>query len=383
MEINRECAYYCIAVIRAVMQERLIPAMPETLSLAELYGFARLHGVEAMVYHGLCQLDMDSQDPVWMDWENRAAMLMTQSIVQLTERDMLLSALPEAGIELLPVKGCWLKEQYPEIDYRQMSDLDLLIHEEDAISARGVMQRLGYSFVEESGEHHDSYAKPPYMGVELHLSLLPEEDDNFHYYNDIWSQAVSVEECPGVFRLKAEDEYIFYMVHLYKHMLYAGAGIRSFLDCVVYWQTYPDMDGTYLSGEFEKLGLTKFVSAVQQLAFCWFVSGDKVPESAANLENNVIHGAAHGTEEQWFQRNMDKLYKKYKSRFVAQMAYWFSRVFAPLEEMEPQYPVLKRYPFLLPVFWVVHLIQKITREPEDLLQHFRRVRKTGDNYGEH
>lgn len=141
MNKNRECAFYAIAVIRAVMQEKPVPTIPENLSLQELYEFAKLHNVESLMYYGLLELDPDPTDPVWRNWENRANMLLAQSVVQLSERDALFAALTSAGIPLLPFKGCWLKELYPNMEYRQMADLDMLIPRDRAVfpwlSARG------------------------------------------------------------------------------------------------------------------------------------------------------------------------------------------------------------------------------------------------------
>ena len=125
--MKQTCENYCIALIRAVMQEQPVPEIPEGVTLQALVTFAKRHSVEALVYHGLEQLDMDEEDPVWQNWCNRAQMILTQSIVQLTDRDTIFEALTSEGIDLLPIKGCWLKEQYPEIDYRQMSDLDMFI----------------------------------------------------------------------------------------------------------------------------------------------------------------------------------------------------------------------------------------------------------------
>ena len=135
MTTNSACAMYCIDLIRCLLQEKEIPQLPDTVSLQELYAFAKLHNVEAMVFHGLEQLGMDNTNPIWQDWQNRSAMLLTQGIVQMADRDTLFSALTEAGIKLLPVKGCWMKELYPDIDYRQMSDLDMLIPAEKAQEA--------------------------------------------------------------------------------------------------------------------------------------------------------------------------------------------------------------------------------------------------------
>ena len=380
--MNKICGRYCIDLLRCLMQEKTIPPVPETISLEELYAFAKLHGVEAMVFHGLEQLNTDKTASVWRDWRNRADLLLTQSIVQLAERDRLFAALPAGGIPILPVKGCWLKEQYPDIDYRQMSDLDILIRPEDAAAAKQIMVKLGYTPENGPSDNHDEYAKPPYMGVELHTSLLPEEDPRCGYYDRIQEKAVAAEEYPGIYRLKPEDEYIFFLVHLYKHVCYAGTGIRPFLDCVVYRRIWPNLDKDYLHREYEKLDLVRFAAEVEQLANCWFETGDEIPSSLAKIAQSVISSSVYGTANEEFQLNMEKMYEKYHSRFIAHLAYWLYRLFAPLEEMEPQYPILGKYPWLLPVYWVVHLVQKVTREPKELLQHFKKVNEAGEKYGE-
>ena len=380
--MNKQCAMYCIDLIRAVMQEKVVPELPSDVILEELYSVAKLHAVEALVFHGLEQLNIDENNPVWQNWRNRADLLLTQSIVQLAERDRLFAALPAGGIPILPVKGCWLKEQYPDIDYRQMSDLDILIHPEDTENAKMILLQRGYQEQHGASTHHDEYSKPPYMGVELHTSLLPVEDERYTYYQNVWSKAIPAEDIPGVYRLKPEDEYIFFLVHLYKHVYYAGTGIRPFLDCLVYRKLWPDMDQNYLQREYHALGLGSFAAQVEQLSDCWFETGDEIPYSLAKIAQSVMSSSVYGTANEEFQLNMEKMYEKYHSRFIAHLAYWLYRLFAPLEEMEPQYPILGTYPWLLPVYWVVHLVQKVTREPKELLQHFKKVNEAGEKYGE-
>lgn len=167
MERNRICAQYCIDVIRSVMQEKEVPAIPDGVTLQELFAYSKLHSVEALVFNGLSQLEVDETDPVWMYWANRAEMILTQSIVQLADRDIVFAALTEAGMDVLPVKGSWLKEQYPQIDFRQMSDLDMLVHREDRERAREIMFQLGYEEEQVLSPHHDGYEKKPYNSPAL------------------------------------------------------------------------------------------------------------------------------------------------------------------------------------------------------------------------
>jgi len=376
--MNKTCAAYCIDLIRNLMQQTPVPPMPEGVTLAQLYDFSKLHGVEAMVYHGLEQLDMDEKDPIWKDWENRAAMLLTQSIVQLAERDVLFNALPAAGISILPVKGCWLKERYPDIDYRQMSDLDILIHPQDRPKAEALMNQLGYEKEEGLAEHHDGYLKPPYMGVELHHMLLPEQDARAGYYCDIWEKVQPVEGFSGVFRLKSEDEYIYYILHLYKHVIYAGTGIRSFLDSLVYRNAYPDMDWDYLRQEFQKLGVADFAESIQTIADCWFLSGEAIPAGLEDMAQSVLSAAAYGTENQLIHNEMKPMLERFRNPLVAKAVYLLSCLFLPLKAMRILYPVLNKFPILLPVFWVWRPIDRLLFRPEALKSIVRQTNQEGD-----
>ena len=376
--MNKQCAMYCINLIRCLMQEKEIPKIPEDVTLTELYAFAKLHSVESMVYHGLEQLSVDHNDPVWQDWSNRANMLLTQSIVQLAERDILFAALPAAGISILPVKGCWLKEQYPDIDYRQMSDLDILIHPEDRKQAETVMVQLGYAKEADAAEIHDAYLKPPYMGVELHHFLLPEDDKRCSYYNDVWERAVPGEGFSGVFRLKPEDEYIFYILHLFKHVLYAGTGIRSFLDSLVYRKIWSDMDHAYLRGEFEKLGMSDFVHCVETITDCWFESGTPVPMEMEAMAESILSAGTYGTENHRFRNEMKEVSGKFKNPFVVKMVYLLSCLFLPLKAMQELYPVLVKAPVFLPVFWIWRPISRLLFRPEALTNLVRQTQEEGD-----
>ena len=365
MAINNQCAGYCIHVIRSLLRETPIPAIPETVDLGELYDFSKLHGVEAMVFHGLEQLEMDEADPVWQNWQNRAAMLMTQSMVQLAERDVLFAALPESGIRILPVKGCWLKEQYPDIDYRQMSDLDILIPREKAVEARKVMVSLGYSQGDfDDNPRHTGYLKAPYTGVELHTGLLHEDGG---YYDDVWNRAVPVGSCPGLYRFRAEDEYIFYLLHLYKHLNNAGTGIRSVLDSLVYREIYPQMDRDYIRQELEKWELWELAEDIETLSDCWFRTGAPVPKELETTAAYILSAGTYGTLENRYRRRLEKL--NCKNPVLRSIVYWTQRICRPRKEMERSYPVLKKLPLLLPFFWIYRAVVRFLRNPKGIRHH--------------
>lgn len=371
MRYNKECATYAIDLIRAVMQETEIPEKPESLSLQELYGFAKLHNVEALLYHGLCQTHVDLSDPVWQNWENRAGMLLAQGIVQLAERDELFSALTAAGIPLLPFKGCWLKEMYPNMEYRQMADLDMLIPRDRALEARKILFSLGYQpEAMEDAPNHAGYRKLPYTEVELHISLLVEDNG---YYDDVWNRVRKVEGYPCLFRFSVEDEYIFYILHLNKHLEDNGIGIRSVLDSVVFRDVFPDMDRQYLKQELQKLSLWQKALEIETLADCWFKTGAPVPESVSSLADFLISAGSFGNMEIRSRHRLEKIQEQYKNPILRTLVYWIGRICRPLKEMQLIYPILEKLPVLLPVFWILRALQKLFRNPRRIINHVRLV----------
>ena len=155
---------YIIALIRALMQDRPLPPVPEGIFLGELFSVSKAHGIQALVFRGLNELQPDCMDPVWKQWENQVNQLLAQSVVQLQERDELIDIFTRAEIDVLPVKGCWLKELYPDINDRQMSDLDMLVREEDVSRAEVLLLERGYR-KDEVGFHHTVYRQAPLPGT--------------------------------------------------------------------------------------------------------------------------------------------------------------------------------------------------------------------------
>ncbi len=373
-------AEYIIALIRALIQEQPIPPIPEGVSLRELYDFSRSHSIEALIYRALYPLLSHSADPVWKQWENRASQLLAQSIVQLQARDDLIHMLTQAGMDVLPVKGCWLKELYPDLGDRQMSDLDMLIRPEDASAAERLLLTRGYR-KEEVSYHHTTYIQPPYLALELHTSLLPDIDEHRSYYEDVWEKAVPSDGIPRLYRLKPEDEYLFYLVHLSKHLSEGGSGIRSILDNCIYFRCFPNMDGDYLGKELETLGLSELAWQVQELSCCWFETGATIPKALEPLAQAVCTAGTYGSLEMRTRHRMERLSKKYPNPVIRFFAYCLTRFFRPLSEMKRHYPVLEKAPILLPVFWVVRIVSMMVHNEKSFWQHLRSVFREGGRHG--
>ena len=370
---------YIIALIRALMQDRPLPPVPEGISLGELFSVSKAHGIQALVFRGLNELQPDCMDPVWKQWENQVNQLLAQSVVQLQERDELIDIFTRAEMDVLPVKGCWLKELYPDINDRQMSDLDMLVREEDVSRAEVLLLERGYR-KDEVGFHHTVYRQAPYLVLELHTSLLPKIDEHRSYYEDVWNRATAGEN-PRLYRLKPEDAYIYYLVHLNMHLSEGGSGIRSILDNCIYLRAHPYMDQAYLDRELDTLGLSPMARQVQALSHCWFETGQEIPEELQSFAQAVCEAGTYGFWENRVQNRMEHLAKRYPNPVIRFFAYCLPRFFLPMPTMKRRYPILEKLPVLLPFCWAARVASMMLHNEDSFWQHLGLLFRKGECHG--
>jgi hypothetical protein len=279
------------------------------------------------------------------------------------ERAAVLDALEAAGIRYLPLKGCVLKELYPRIGMRQMSDNDILIDPVRAADAKPVMEGLGF-VQEDSGSIHDHYFKPPVCNFELHKRLFGagHAEALCSYYADIRDKLLPEPGRRFGFRLSDEDFYIYMIAHEYRHYAGGGAGLRSLLDTWVFLRQKGEaLDLAYIAGELDKLGLADFETANRELALRLF-GGEALTEADSGMLDYVIFSGAYGTEANLAKNRLSK---------NGRVGYLFTRAFLPLRDMRTLYPVLDRRPVLLPLCWALRLIRAVRTKPKKVLFQLR------------
>ena len=95
------------------------------------------------------------------------------------------------------------------------------------------------------------------------------------------------------------------------------------------------------------------------------------------MANLVLTASAY---ECSVQNNIKQQRSKYKNPVVFTLVYGFSRVFCPLEEMTWSYPILGRYPALLPLYWMLRLVKKCLRSPKILFKKIKLLSGGGNQH---
>ena len=285
------------------------------------------------------------------------------------ERTAVLAALEEAGIWHMPLKGSILKDLYPQLGMRQMSDNDILYDASRASDVRSIMEELGFEADRYPGHSvHDHYVKPPVCNFEMHRALFGELHDErlYAYYRDVKGRLIRDENSSYGFHFSDEDFYVYMIAHEYKHFSGSGTGLRSLLDTYVYWKEKGNaLDWPYVSEELEKLGLTEFEAQNRSLALHLFRGEELTTEEAEMLEY-VLSSGTYGTADNRARKLIQK-----KGR----LGYVFTRAFPHLRVMRVLYPVLRPLPFLLPICWALRWVRALFEKPKKVMIQLKAVFK--------
>ena len=358
--------YLCSCAIDGNIPER---DKVEQMNLTEVYRFGSFHMLGAL-------LAMALESAGYKDRNSIAALtnsLKKNSLFDLN-RKAIFDRFEQEGIWYMPLKGAVLRDFYPKYGMREMSDNDILIDPDRAEDVRRVMEAQGFQTLSYGIGNHDVYFKEPSVGFEMHKELFEELFfDRFgSYYRDVKARLVKDPGNRFGYHFTPDDFYVYLIAHAYKHYSGGGTGLRSLLDTYVCLKKLPlNMD--YIRQETEKLGIRDFEEQNRNLALHVF-NGMGLTADEKALLDELCSSGAHGTAAHRAEKQIAK-----KGR----LAYVLSRLTLPRQEMQRHYPVLKKAPALLPLFWGYRLIHGFFFKRDIALSQLKTALKSGRKHSHH
>lgn len=347
----------------------------DTERLNKLYYISRTHFVDALTGMVL------KQEGVILPtiWEESIAKAIRKVILFDAERAKIFSFMEQNGIWHLPLKGIILKEYYPSIGMRQMSDNDILFDKNFADAVCNYMISIGYRVESFGQSNHDVYEKEPVYNFEMHRTLYGSSHDKRWktYYKNIKNRLVCDERSSYSYQMTKEDFYIYILSHGYKHYTGSGTGIRTLLDFYVYLQKNEQkMNFSYIERECKKLGIFDFEKRNRILCKKVFkVSSLKslrkiLSEKEGEMLKYYLTSGAYGTMERRVENRLNDYKVLSKPRYI------LNRLF-PRREIYQYYPVVNKHKWLLPGFWIYRMVNILLKKErrENVLREFRIVRK--------
>lgn len=323
--------------------ERLSSLSSEELNL--LYELSASHDVSHIVGAALVEsgaLEEKPQEKALFSKEHMLAVFRYRRL--LDELNTISELFERESIAHIPLKGSVLRDYYPEPWMRTSCDIDILVRKEELDRAKTLLvDSLGYTYVSKNG-HDISLCSSTGVHLELHFALVEDSvlKKTHKLLSSVWDNVVLVSEKKYTYAMTDEMFYFYHIVHMAKHFLSGGCGIKSFLDLWILETVFP-ANREKREKLISEAGLSDFEKAARGLVNVWLGKHEH-DENTLLFEKFVFSGGAYGTVQNGVQLDVAKRKSKIK--------YLFFRIFPPYKTMENMYPSLKKRKILLPFYHI-------------------------------
>lgn len=330
-----------IDILRYALTQKLT-ILPENIDNEKLYKLAKKHDIQSMVSISLQNLGYSVNEK----FKESEIFSVYKTEQQRFELNAFSKVLNEHNIPFILLKGSVINKYYPQ-DYMRISrDVDVLIYEYDILKIFDLLkEKLSYTPKMDYNDHHRSMNTPSGIHIEFHYSL---SDDKALPVKTAFDNALVVD---GNLVLDDTSFFTYHIIHMAGHFKSGGCGIRTIMDL---WVMRHKMKLNFDFKILESINLGTFAKAMIKLSDVWF--GDENGNVQEHdkltrcLEEFIILGGSFGNV-----KNAVAISRGSKSS----IKHIFNRFFLPYSVMNKKYPILKKVPILLPVFWFIRLFASL------------------------
>ncbi len=280
--------------------------------------------------------------------------------------EALCAALEGAQIPFLPLKGSILRQYYPEAWMRTSCDIDVLVHAEDVDRAIAVLTgEYGYTYQSKTA-HDVSLGSSFGVHVELHYDLIEDGriNDAAKVLERVWDTATLAEGSSYHYKMTDEMFCFYHIVHMAKHLVEGGCGIRPFLDLWIMKKSIGvDSDG--LKELLRVSSLTDTYDAILRLAEAWFEDGSRDSVTLA-LEEYILRGGVYGSRDNKASMKASKGEGRVRS--------FLNLMFLSPKDLAMLYPSLNTRPYLYPFYQVKRWFRIFDKAKRDKVKRLTKAR---------
>lgn len=334
---------------------------PDNLDWDVLATIGQKQQLTGVLYHQ-CKNSI-AQSDLPMEVKNKWKLGYVYNSFLYSKRSVLLKQIDtefqKENIAYLVFKGTEVAKFYPVPAQRTMSDIDLLVHEEDKQKACETLCRLGFAMdtsqpVEWKGSKNE-------IEIELHHKLIYNyyksvELESFQVWGDkVWNHVVAQKDKVQC-KLDLTYHLVYVLLHLRRHFLETGVGFRQFMDTAVL-ASRPEVNWEQAELWFKELHLEKFSQVCFALCKRWFcvniptteteIQEDFYNDATEKIFNNGVFGSINEDYNENIIFNEARFTKSSGTYSLLKL------IFLPYKDMRGKSycRFLDGRPYLLPVAW--------------------------------
>lgn len=314
---------------------------------------------------GICYPSLNEQnfkDPKWFKILKKAfGAYIFKDLQQEGHLLGIRNAFNHHQIDHIFLKGSHLKYLYPKTYMRAMGDIDVIVRKNDFQQAIHELQALDYKQTNAISHHH-SFSGVDDCEIELHQSLVSDFDEtNMIFLDRLWDEAKRKQERD--FQMSSEFEYVYLLLHLYRHLKQTGIGLRSLIDLYIFTEknTFDQVKLNQYLEETEMVLFNQKVEHINQIIINQKPMNDMDQKTIEYIIRSGIHGK--GSQYEYF---LPRRVSAQEDKKVSKIRYFFSQVFPSRKHLQETYPYLKKHGYLLPWAWFVRILKLIFRNPKSI-----------------
>lgn len=350
--------------------------------------------MEALIYYCVREKYSDLIDRNLIDnWKKASfySVIFMNKFMKYTYR--VFQLFQEKDIDFIALKGLYLRYLYPNPDLRTMSDIDILVHEEDLDRINEILITLGYEN-KGKGDHDVKYILNNRHCIEVHWTLDKEslKSKEGIYSKEVWNRTIEFSFFDITIKgLGYEDLLAYLCFHMASHMYRAGFGLRQLCDLVLLVnKKYDVIDWNIFLDKIKEGNLLKFTSVIFKL--CNYLFNMKVvdelnnsidisDEELDNLASYIINSGVYGSEQVTDKLGNGVIFNTRGASLINKVKSMISFIFIKPSQLDEKYNYAKKNAMLLPVAWThraILFIKKAKAQNKSIFSAIKSTKEKGD-----
>ena len=336
---------YIIALSKAAIFDEDPPLPPEDIDWQYIWDKAYEQNITGLLASAIKKLPDEQKPANRQEWH----ILMLQTLTIMSDRfdefDRMINILRQNGLEPISLKGIVVaRDLYGDkAMFRTMGDFDIFVSKD---KYSGVKELFASEDYEISAESMGMNAKRGRHFWEIFFTL----EEEFRVNCLEWDKRFpnhTIRTDSGILTLEPTYMLAHLILHLGKHMVREGAGIRSLLDIVLFVRKYRnDIDFEFVRRACEEQyfenAYVLTLNAVKQ----FFGIDTEIEEKDAEVFiEYMLTGGIFGDKS-------GNVMISQASKHEDNVGIVRKLFFPTVKMLDYRYTYLKQYPFLLPVAWV-------------------------------
>ena len=367
-----------LELLRAFMNGKVPDLTENDIIWEKIYERSIMHNVFPMVYEAaLCSPAFDkAKEELRQIWK-RQTVASVMSQMQRTSRFLkLYEKMNEEGLQVLVVKGLICRQLYEKPDHRISNDEDLYVRSRDFGRCHRLLLREGLKA--DAGPNLEdkdvvSYYDPVSgLHIELHCQLFSEKSKAYGRFNGMFENSIKnhiVQMVDGVpvMTMNHTDHMLFLICHSLKHFLHSGFGIRQVCDMVMFANASgSDIDWRrimkklrQINGDVFWLNLAvigqRYLGLSRERArFSPEKYGTRTDPDA--LLDDILEAGVFGKSSEDRVHSSNITLDAYAEHGFSVGGSVLRTIFPGRRYLAKRYPILGKFPILLPVMWLYRLL---------------------------